>query len=68
MRSLLKLFAIGAVIVFLAIHRTDITDKLSAFWAEISPAGMQRPVGQSVQQTGAAVTGLMDGVGHAFGR
>ena len=68
MRTLLKLFAIAAIIALLAIFHTDITDKFSAAWADVWPAGIPNLVAQSAAGVDGAVTGLMDGVGRAFGR
>ena len=70
MRSLLKVLVISAEIVLLLVYRNDIGDKLSDLWAGVSPSSisMPLPVEQSVRSAGAAVNGMMDGVGHAFGR
>lgn len=68
MRFLLKLFLIGTAIVLLIVHREDIANKLSDLWVKVSPPpGMLHPVVQSAQRASAAVNGLMNGVGHAFG-
>ena len=67
MRSLLKLFALGAAIVLLVVYHNDIGTKLTDFWADVSPSGVPRPLEQSAQSAGAAVSGVMNGVGHAFG-
>lgn len=68
MRSLLKVLVISAAIVLLLVYRSDIGSKLSDLWAGVSPSGMSHPIEQSVQSAGAAVNGVMNGVGHAFGR
>jgi hypothetical protein len=68
MRSLLKVLVISAAIVLLVVYHNDIGNKLSDLWAGVSPSTMPHPVEQSVRSAGAAVSGLMDGVGHAFGR
>ena len=68
MRSLLKLLLISAAIVLLVVYRSDIGGKLSDIWGSVSPSSMPHPVEQSVQRAGAAVNGVMDSVGHAFGR
>lgn len=68
MRSLLKILVISAAIVLLLVYRTDIGSELSGLWADISPSSMPHPIEQSVRGAGAAVNGVMDGVGRAFGR
>jgi hypothetical protein len=68
MRSLLKVLVIGAAIVLLLVYRNDIGNKLSDLWADVTPSSMPHPIQQSVQNAGAAVNGVMDGVGRAFGR
>ena len=68
MRSLLKVFLIGAAIVLLVVYRNDLRSKVSELWSGVSPTSMPHPLQQSVQRAGAAVNGVMDGVGHAFGR
>jgi len=68
MRSLLKLLLISAAIVLLVVYHRDIGRRISDLWANVSPSGVPHPVEQSVQRAGAAVSGVMDGVGHAFGR
>jgi hypothetical protein len=68
MRSLVKLFAISAAIVLLVIYHNDLGQKLSNLWADVSPSSMPHPLQQSVRNAGAAVNGVMNGVGHAFGQ
>jgi hypothetical protein len=68
MRSLLKLLVISAGIVVLVVYHNDIGSKLSNLWGDVSPSSMPHPLEQSVQRAGAAVNGVMDGVGRAFGR
>ena len=68
MRSLLKLLLISAAIILLVVYRSDIGGKLTDLWADVSPTSMPHPLEQSVQRAGAAVNGVMDGVGRAFGR
>lgn len=68
MRSLLRILVISAAIVLLLVYRDDIGSKLSGLWVDVSPSSLPHPVEQSVRSAGAAVNGVMDGVGHAFGR
>jgi hypothetical protein len=68
MRSLLKLLLISATIMLLVVYHSDIGRRISDLWAGLSPSSVPHPLEQSVQRAGAAVNGVMDGVGHAFGR
>ena len=68
MRSLLKVLLISAAIVVLVVYRNDIGSKLSNLWGDVSPSSMPHPLERSVQRAGAAVNGVMDGVGHVMGR
>ena len=68
MRSLLKLLLISTAIVLLVVYRHDIGGKLTELWGDVSPTSMPHPLERSVQRAGAAVNGVMDGVGRAFGR
>jgi hypothetical protein len=68
MRSLLKVLLISAAIVVLVVYHNDIGDKLSALWGDISPSSGPHPLERSVQRAGAAVNGVMDGVGRVMGR
>ena len=68
MRSLLKVLLISAAIVVLVVYRNDIGCKLSNLWGDGSPSSMPHPLERSVQRAGAAVNGVMDGVGHVMGR
>ena len=68
MRSLLKVLLISAAIVVLVVYHSDIGSKLSDLWGDVSPSSMPHPLERSVQRAGAAVSGVMDGVGHAIGR
>lgn len=67
MRSLLKLLLISTAIVLLVVYRNDIGGKITNLWGDVSPTSMPHPLQQSVQRAGAAVNGVMDGVGRAFG-
>lgn len=67
MRSLLKLLLISTAIVLLVVYRNDIGGKITNLWSDVSPTSMPHPLQQSVQRAGAAVNGVMDGVGRAFG-
>jgi hypothetical protein len=68
MRSLLKVLLISAAIVVLVVYHNDIGTKLSDLWGDVSPSGVPHPLERSVQRAGAAVNGVMDGVGHVMGR
>ena len=68
MRSLLKVILISAAIVVLVVYHNDIGSKLSDLWGDVAPSSMPHPLEQSVQRAGAAVNGVMDGVGHVMGR
>jgi hypothetical protein len=68
MHSLLKDLLISAAIIVLVVYRNDIGSMLSGLWGDVSPSSVPRPLEQSVQRAGAAVNGVMDGVGHVIGR
>ena len=68
MRSLLKVLLISAAIIVLVVYHNDIGSKLSDLWVDVSPSSMPHPLERSVQRAGAAVNGVMDGVGHVMGR
>ena len=67
MRSLLKVLFISAAIVVLVVYRSDIGSKLSDLWVDVSPSSVPHPLERSVQRAGAAVNGVMDGVGRLIG-
>jgi len=68
MRSLLKISVICAAIVLLVVYRSDIGSKVSDWWDGVVPQSTSHPLEGSVQIAGAAVNGVMNGVGRAFGR
>ena len=68
MRFFLKLCLIGTVVVLVVVYHNDLVSQLYDLWTGVFPSPTSHPVVQSAQRAGAAVNGLMKGVGHAFGR
>lgn len=68
MRSLLKIFVIGAAVILFIFYRRDVEQRLSALWDAASPSNAPLSIEQSLRSAGAAANGLMNKVGNAIGR